>query len=82
MNAEPNNVPETDHRRVRERLGQEKSTQSELANLAWRVYFRRFRRLSRSPSLTQFDAAPLPGGVMVARVTLDHLVKVRILSGQ
>jgi hypothetical protein len=72
---------------VATRIG-EKCTQSELANLAWRVYFLsaspfRSKLLTRARRrLRPLPVNPLPGGVMVARVTLDHLVEVRILAGQ
>lgn len=38
--------------------------------------------LTRVERLPPFARSTLPGGVMVARVTLDHLVQVRVLTGQ
>lgn len=55
--------------------GIEKSVDSTWANVSRSVYFAR-----RTP--TAISRSTLPGGVTVARVTLTHLVKVRILSGQ
>ena len=62
-----------------EKLAQEKSS-----NRNWQILPNEYTSLLIAFPPTSFGSggATLPGGVMVARVTLDHLVKVRILSGQ
>ncbi len=45
--------------------------------------FLKFQKTPQSANvLLTWRTPPLPDGVMVARVTLDHLVEVRILIGQ
>lgn len=67
----------------------QKTTHSELAKLGRRVYFAPFRDPSPATkncgsidSPAPLGQVTLPDCVTVARVTLNHLVEVRILVGQ